>query len=141
VVRFLLRPALGAGYPTDRWPRCRKETIRLAQDRYADRVELRLHDFAEPLDLLNGGPSDAAIRGLMIQCLRDSVPPPRKIRHVPRPSRHLILSSRYPAADWLRKGASCFATRLETDVWQVEDRDDEARSSRLGAIRSGISRV
>ncbi|NIA24259.1 MAG: methyltransferase domain-containing protein [Gammaproteobacteria bacterium] len=40
------------------------EMIRLARDSYADRVELRVHDFTEPLDFLDDGSIDVAICGL-----------------------------------------------------------------------------
>lgn len=94
------------------------EMVRLARSHAAGRVEVHLHDAAEPFDFLDDGSIDVTIAALMIHYLDDPLSTLRELHRVLAPDGVLLVSTQHPTADWLRKGGSYFDTKLESDIWR-----------------------
>jgi len=107
------------------------EMVRLARSHAANRVEVHLHDAAEPLDFLADGSIDVAIAALMIHYLDDPLPTLRELHRVLAPDGVLLVSTQHPTTDWLRKGGSYFDTKLESDVWRDGDEEFEVSYWRM----------
>lgn len=97
------------------------EMVRLATQHAAGRVDVRLHDAAEPFDFLDDDSMDVAISALMIHYLDDPLPMLRELHRVLTGDGCLIVSTQHPTTDWLRKGGSYFDTKLESDSWRDGD--------------------
>lgn len=91
--------------------------VALARERLGARVEVRVHDLAEPLDWIPDASFDAALMALVIHHLDDRVSALRELHRVLRPGGFLVVSTHHPTNDWLRHGGSYFTTEAIEETW------------------------
>jgi len=91
--------------------------VNLARNRLGERAMVRVHDFADPLEWLEGESFDAALLALVIHHLDDRVAALRELYRVLRPGARLVVSTHHPTADWLRMGGSYFTIEPIEETW------------------------
>lgn len=93
------------------------EMVRLARRRAGDRFDVRVHDFASPLDWLDDATFDAALLALVLHHVDDRVGALRELHRVLRPEGRLVVSTHHPTEDWIRLGGSYFTTEPIEEYW------------------------
>jgi SAM-dependent methyltransferase len=93
------------------------EMVRLARQRLGERVDVRVHDLASPLDWVPSESFDAAVLALVIHHLDDRMVALRELNRAVRPGGRLIVSTHHPTSDWLRLGGSYFSTEPVEEDW------------------------
>jgi SAM-dependent methyltransferase len=93
------------------------EMVRLARQRLGERVDVRVHDLASPLDWLSSDTFHAVVLALVIHHLDDRTAALRELHRVLRPGGRLVVSTHHPTSDWLRLGGSYFAVEPVEEDW------------------------
>jgi SAM-dependent methyltransferase len=92
--------------------------VDLARARVGDRAEIRVARLDEPLPYPDDS-VDVVLCALAIHYVADRHAAFAELHRVLRPGGAAVLSTQHPTTDWVRKGGSYFARKLETDTWAL----------------------
>lgn len=93
------------------------EMVRLARRRTGDRFDVRVHDFASPLDWLDDATFDTALLALVLSHVDDRVGALREVHRVLRAEGRLVVSDGHPTVNWIRLGGSYFTIEPIEEDW------------------------
>jgi ubiquinone/menaquinone biosynthesis C-methylase UbiE len=96
-----------------------RDMVELARNRLGDRVVVKQHDLATPLEWVKDEEFDAALMALVIHHVDRRDLALKEINRVLRPGGTLIVSTHHPTLDWLRLGGSYFDVEKVKEMWKT----------------------